>query len=362
MARRPAPARDLSAAPMPSKHSTTPQNAAAFSFPPSRLLLACRLMSEFGLSPELALQGTGLRAEDLERPDLRTSPAQFTKALCNLARYHPRPDAGLMLGFRVRASTYGMFGYAVLCAPTFRAALDTGVRFQELAGGLGNIAWHVEGDEAILRPAGDDDLRTHGFEPEAITLARDYHVSSLMKVMRDAMGPGFRPARTLLTGPPPVHADAIARAFECPIEFDRPCDEIRYSASQLDATPLFANPIAAAEVSETCAGLLDRLRWDAGTTRRVYHELTNRPGTFPDIEQVAAALHMTSRTLRRKLEAEGTSYRRLLDEVRHALAVDYLKSSMTVEAISDALGFTDAPSFRRAFRRWTGKSPSETRR
>jgi AraC-like DNA-binding protein len=71
---------------------------------------------------------------------------------------------------------------------------------------------------------------------------------------------------------------------------------------------------------------------------------------------------MTSRTLRRKLETEGTSYTDLLDNVRHALAMDFLNTSvLSTDDIAAALGFSDSASFRRAFKRWTGKSPSAFR-
>jgi AraC-like DNA-binding protein len=71
---------------------------------------------------------------------------------------------------------------------------------------------------------------------------------------------------------------------------------------------------------------------------------------------------MYTRALRRKLEAEGTSYRELLAEVRMRLAIEYLrKTSMTSEEIASRLGYSDAANFRHAFIRWTGKSPSDFR-
>ncbi|MGL4528094.1 MAG: helix-turn-helix transcriptional regulator, partial [Aestuariivirga sp.] len=113
---------------------------------------------------------------------------------------------------------------------------------------------------------------------------------------------------------------------------------------------------------KTCARMLEEFKWQLGVTRRVYDELTRTPGRFPEIEDVASALCMTSRTLRRKLEAEGTSYSELLDSVRRALATDYLKASvLDTEDIAAALGFCDGASFRRAYKRWTGSSPSQLR-
>jgi AraC-like DNA-binding protein len=97
----------------------------------------------------------------------------------------------------------------------------------------------------------------------------------------------------------------------------------------------------------------------AADIRRI---LIEQPGRFPSIEAMADELKLNSRTLRRKLEAEETSYRVILGEVRMRLAIDYLReTTMTNEEIASRLGYSDAANFRHAFARWTGKSPSEYR-
>jgi len=90
--------------------------------------------------------------------------------------------------------------------------------------------------------------------------------------------------------------------------------------------------------------------------------LLRTPGQFPDIETVAAQMAISSRTLRRRLLAEGSSFQQLLDEVRHQLALDYLRRTrMSTEDIAAALGFSDAANFRHAFKRWSGLSPAAWR-
>jgi AraC-like DNA-binding protein len=79
---------------------------------------------------------------------------------------------------------------------------------------------------------------------------------------------------------------------------------------------------------------------------------------MPDIEQVAASLHMSARTLRRRLEAEGTSYRALVDEVRERLAEELLVAGgLTVEQVARRLGYAETASFTNAFKRWKGIGP-----
>jgi len=142
------------------------------------------------------------------------------------------------------------------------------------------------------------------------------------------------------------------------VRFGEGVNQLHYPREWLDRSPHMANPITAAQMSQTCERLLEQIGWQTGLTRRVYEELTRTPGRHPSIESVASSLCMTSRTLRRRLGAEGTAFSELLARVRHALALDYLRATnLSVEDIADALGFSDASSFRHAFKRWSGESP-----
>jgi AraC-like DNA-binding protein len=95
----------------------------------------------------------------------------------------------------------------------------------------------------------------------------------------------------------------------------------------------------------------------------VYELLAERPGPFAGMDEVAVLLKTTSRTLRRRLMDEGTSFQQVLNEVRANLAKEYLRNTrMNSDDIALALGFSDAANFRQAFRKWTQHSPSEFRR
>ena len=79
-------------------------------------------------------------------------------------------------------------------------------------------------------------------------------------------------------------------------------------------------------------------------------------------ESIATTLHMSRRTMTRRLEEEGTTYKDLLDGVRKQLAVGYLtETSMGVGEVAFLLGFSQGPAFHRAFKRWTGETPMEYR-
>jgi len=108
--------------------------------------------------------------------------------------------------------------------------------------------------------------------------------------------------------------------------------------------------------------LLERRMARRGTAARVRARLLERLDAKPTAAKVAAELHMEERTLRRHLTAEGTSFSELLDEVHETLATQLLCiPSLSIEEIARRLGYADGPAFTRAFRRWSGQTPSAWR-
>jgi AraC-like DNA-binding protein len=85
-------------------------------------------------------------------------------------------------------------------------------------------------------------------------------------------------------------------------------------------------------------------------------------GGHPNLTEMAEALHMSNRTMIRKLKTQGTSYQTLLDDVRQELAVWYLKhTEMPAEAVAERLGYSDTSNFSRTCKRWFGLTPRAIR-
>lgn len=332
-------------------------------FSPSKIAALLEVLVELGVAPEVALSNTGLDAAAVANPFTLTSPQQLLTAARNAVRHCPASDIGLRVGCRIHASSYGMYGYALLCSATMAQAFDTAVKFHQLANGMLQIRWvEADGTAAWLFPDYAS-VPLPGLDRRLYRLLIDMQFAVHVTVLKDVMGAWCVPAKAQFTDPEPPHAAALAEVLECPIAFDQPQNMLSYPAAWLGRAPQLANPITAAQVSTQCARLLEELRWQAGMTRRVYQELTRTPGRFPEIEAIAENLCMTSRTLRRKLEQEGTSYSDLLTSVRKALAIDYLTTTLlSTEDVALTLGFSDAVSFRHAFKRWTGLTPNEYRR
>lgn len=332
-------------------------------FAPSKLAVLIEVASEVGLTADAVLAGTGLDLNAIANPFTLTSSLQFVSAARNAIRLYGKSDLGIMVGRRLHASSYGMYGYALLCSEAMAQVFDTAVKYHELANGVIDIRWaEQEGAASWIFP-NQQELLLPDLDDRLYCFLIDLQFAVHVTIIKDVMGTWCVPARAMLTQTEPPHAAALSEVLECPLTFDQPRNVLSYPAAWLSRSPQLANPITAAQVSTHCACLLEELRWQAGVTRRVYQELTRTPGRFPEIESIAESMCMTSRTLRRKLEAEGTSYSSLLTSVRKALAIDYLSTTtLDTEEIALMLGFSDTVGFRHAFKRWTGKTPNEVRR
>ncbi|MGI9288420.1 MAG: helix-turn-helix transcriptional regulator, partial [Pseudomonadales bacterium] len=113
---------------------------------------------------------------------------------------------------------------------------------------------------------------------------------------------------------------------------------------------------------QQCDEMLRTMKQRQGTARKVQKLMLEHSGNFPRINDAAQQLHMSERTLRRKLAAENTSFQEVLNDVRYRIASEYLQSTMlSVADIADLLGFADPSNFRRAFMQWSGLSPAAYR-
>lgn len=332
-------------------------------FSPSKLAVLIDVLAAAGVPPEVALQGTGLDAAAIANPFTLTSPRHFLVAARNGVHHSSAIDLGVAVGRRIHASCYGMYGYALLCAESMAQAFDTAVKYHPLTDGLLPIRWLQEDGAASWLFPQHASMALPDVDAALNRFLIDLQFAIHVTVTKDVMGSWCVPARAQFAEPPPPHAALLCEVLECPVAFDQPRNALSYPAGWLARAPQLANQITAAQASTHCARLLEEFRWQAGITRRVYQELTRVPGRFPSVDAIAESLCMTSRTLRRKLEAEGSSYGALLTSVRKALAHDYLTTTeLSTDDIALTLGFGDAVSFRHAFKRWTGSTPTAYRR
>ncbi|MCP5164582.1 MAG: AraC family transcriptional regulator [Pseudomonadales bacterium] len=321
---------------------------------------ALRAMQAMGYSAEQCLAGTGISAQDLLAPDPQlefTLDREF-RFHRNLLRLSADPLLGLKLGQAYNLQSYGLFGYAFLSAPTLRQALKLLSAYGPLSFTLFRIEFRETASAGIVQFSRlvdiPDDLLAYYVD-------RDL-AAALVGTDPDELAP-IKPVGVALMHSGQGRRQAYQRFFGCTLSFAAPRSEIRVAAAALDTPMPLRDADTSALCQQQCQLLLARMSRRGGFVEQVRQLIVARPGYFPDIDYIAGKLHMTGRTLRRRLADEGSSYQQLLAEVRYQLAREYLAtSSLPIEEIAALLGYSNAGNFTHAFKRWHGSPPRQFRK
>jgi AraC-like DNA-binding protein len=311
-----------------------------------------------GFVRRACLQGTGILLSQLDRPESRLTFQQELAFYRNALQLTGDPLIGLKLGEPFVPQRYGLFGYALLSAPTLRRAMSLAVKFGQLTfsffsfefGEKDQQGWFAMKNPPPIEAALHDiyldrDMAAAVVDFGAI-LGRPYPLQAV-HLAHDGHG---RP-------------QAYRDHFGCEVRFSRYPSKLIFDAALLDQ-PL---PQGDLEMSryfrQQCQMLIAKLRSQSHFTNEVRMILLARPGDFPTIDQAAERLRMSTRTLRRRLDAEGCSFKGLLEEVRYRMAREYLEETgLPIAEISWLLGYTEPGNFSHAFKRWCGTPPRTYRK
>lgn len=310
-----------------------------------------------GIRPSVALAGTDLGESQLETHTTQISYRQLDAVIRNALRLSGDPAIALRAGQRMHVTAYGMYGYALLSSATHAEARAFAARYIRVVGPFCDFA--VSREAAKVKVTFDP---LHWPNPMECVhrFAVEFALSAHLTATRDRVGEAFKFSSVSLDFAAPGHSGEYASLFECPVLYKQA--HCGYEHDFDDGPLTLADSRTHSMAREMCEQLLSEVNRGSGLATDVRRLLIERPGQYPSLEIIAERLGMYTRALRRKLEAEGTSYRELLAEVRMRLAIEYLrKTSMTSEEIASRLGYSDAANFRHAFIRWTGKSPSDFR-
>jgi len=324
--------------------------------PASYIAELVHLLQERGIPAEATLEGTAVVPAGLDNPHERLSFDQAERLIANALRLSADPGLGLAFGERVKVSNLGIVGYAVMSQANLRDAIRVGERYHRAIVGHIGLALHVHGGRAQLRIDPEIPLgRYEAFIIEAV-------LTSLLGIGRFLLGRELPGLECHFRYPRPAHGDRYEDALGARCHFGRQHSGLHFDAAALPMPVQYACEASARMAEEQCENELAPLLGQQSVVRRVRSALRARPGDYPDMRELARELRTSERSLRRALSEHGTHYQQLLDETRLKLASEYLAStSLPVEEIARAVGFGSSRSFRRAYRRWTGHSPSSAR-
>ncbi|MEH6581710.1 MAG: AraC family transcriptional regulator ligand-binding domain-containing protein [Halioglobus sp.] len=306
-----------------------------------------RLFAETSLSRESLELGGNISKDD------------FVTFLNNARRHSGDEQLGLLIGKHSNIIALGPVGAAVATAPTIREGLQILESFARLHASYMQVAL-ISNLSGLSIQIGflSDTGETERFHAETAIMLVQHYVETVTGQKLDDAAYQFA-----FDAPP--YASQYAQWLHSPVSFNHTMSSVELSQSWLDKRSPYFND----EIWQQAQLLLAQRIRELGTasdktyTTHLYALMQSHEPPLPDLGAVAARLHVSERTLNRRLQQEKTSFRQIRAEVLGHWAQQYLtQTQYTVEAISAVLGYQDAANFRRAFRAQQGCSPSEYRR
>jgi AraC-like DNA-binding protein len=311
------------------------------------------LLRELGADPAPALAGASVALEMLGAQENRIPYVAIGRLLYECMAQTGCPHFALLLGQRTRLSHLGLPGQLVRHSPTLGAAIRTYAVYQHLdTQGMAKFLLEKDG----LATLGNIVYQTGTEHADQIY---DIDVAATLSVIRELCGSHWRPERVLFSHSRPADVGPYRRFFQAPCRFDSERTALVFPAAMLEQRISGADPrqlriLEARAQARSDFGLVFRLRRTLGVL--LLAEAASG-------DEVAKLLSMHRRTLNRRLKAEGTTFKDLLDEVRFETACQLLDTArIPITQIAVSLGYAETSAFSRAFRRWSGTSPVERRR
>ncbi|VVN98283.1 putative HTH-type transcriptional regulator [Pseudomonas fluorescens] len=315
------------------------------------------LIVQLGLDPNRLCLGLGFNIADLANPQSRVSIRQACLMIKRALDMTKGRDRGLGLDMSTTESiaSMGLVGYAMLTSATLGSAIALGIDMQKQTGALLSF-------ENLESPGHITLQVTCPFhEPEILIFLVEEAFGVFLNVARTLAGPAFSPSSIELSYPRPAYAAHYENLFRCPVHFDRK-DNLFVCAKHWANTPIGThNALSNRQVMELLE-MSDGRGGEIEFVESVERILRRDLRTPLSLSAVASQLCMSERTLRRRLAQNEISYQAILDDLRKKRALSLLGNvRMTLDEVAFEVGFSDAQNFRKAFKRWTGHGPRQTR-
>jgi AraC-like DNA-binding protein len=313
------------------------------------------LAQRWGTTPAELLGPLGLAFEELVQPASRVSVPLLERVVARARALTGEAGLGYYLGLKMRISAHGYLGFAAMAAATLRESLELASRFAPTRSTAIGIRLEERDDHAHII---FDEHCSFGTAQDVVFLSL---IVGLWRIGESLTGRQLE-GDAEVAFPKPEYAARFTGFTPGRLRFSRPAHRITFDRKLLDLPLSMADPDALRLARDHCERELDRLGYHQSFVTRVRAALGARDRELPTLEQMAGELGTSSRSLKRKLADEGTSYSDLVDQLQSARAVSLLASDLSVDEIADRLGYSDGANFTRAFRRWTGQSPREYRK
>lgn len=312
-------------------------------------------LEELGVRASAVLRRAGLPQEFIDQPRVLLNTEELFALWRAVGEVSTNPTIGLLLGTENRTERFHPIGLAALSSENFGAAIDQMARYKQLTC-----------PEEILQEKDDEEwgiqfrwLLADEVEPPVLN---ECCFAWVLSIARQGTGTRLSPLRVEFVQPR-EHVKVIERHFGCPVVCGAARNAIVFRVADAQRSFVTRNAELLGMLAPQFEEELKRESGDENFLERIRVAIQQKlTGQRPTIEDIADALHISSRTLQRRLQDEGSSFQRVLEEARHQLARHYLTNSvLELNEAAYLLGYNDANSFVRAFRTWEGVPPARWR-
>ena len=312
-------------------------------------------LEELGVRASAVLRRAGLPHGFIDQPRVLLKTEELFALWRAIGEVSANPAIGLLLGTETKTERFHPIGLAALSTENFGSAIDQMARYKQLTC-----------PEEILQERDDEEwsiqfrwLLADEIEPPVLN---ECCFAWVLSIARHGTGMRLSPLRVEFVQPR-AQVKTMERHFACPVVCGAARNAIVFRAADAQRPFVTRNAELLGMLAPQFEEELRQENGDENFIERVRVAIQQKlTGRRPTIEDIADALHISSRTLQRRLQDEGASFQRVLEEARHHLARHYLNNSvLELNEAAYLLGYEDSNSFVRAFRTWEGVPPARWR-
>ncbi|NBW35836.1 MAG: AraC family transcriptional regulator [Cytophagia bacterium] len=270
------------------------------------------------------------------------------------------PQLGLHLGERTNPSIMGLMGHLMQSCPNLLEVFQTVSRFSILATDMFTYSIATKGNKVVLsfqpcKPWID-------LSPVSARHAIDHSLSGTLNIFKILTGQKISPQLVLLSYPKPKGTAEYENVFQSAIKWKENANAMVFSIDQMKTPVMSYDESLMGVFCGLIKERVSKLNTETFENKVKREIMTTFMGQVPSIESVAARFNITVRSFQRRLAEENISYRKLCHELGKDFAASLLSNqNVKITEIASTLGYSDSRAFQRAFKTWTGETPSKFR-